>query len=104
MDLRIGFDSDGTLVDSLIPHAQFCRDVNEQRGLGLILPDVNDRDAWRRLSVAPMDNFLAKVGFPKELVPEITQFYEDTFSRNYPQAMFPGAADLVRDLKEKYPV
>ena len=48
------FDADGTLLNSLPAHVEFCRTLNDERGLGLALPLSSDLVASRKITGAPM--------------------------------------------------
>jgi hypothetical protein len=44
------FDADGTLLDSLPPHIDFCHEMNKQFGTKLELPSTTDLAGCRSLS------------------------------------------------------
>ena len=67
------FDVDGTLTDSLRTHALFCNDMNDQDGLSLSLPEVDDVEGWRERANAPMSNFFESCGFKDEHIYNITK-------------------------------
>ena len=94
----IVFDVDGVLVDSLEPHVQFCRDMNEKFKIGLKLPKPGD---GKRIAATPMDNFLRRAGFPEAIIPEIMNIYTKTFSKKYFPKPFPGVPELLVALKKE---
>ncbi|MBW2987441.1 HAD family hydrolase [Candidatus Woesearchaeota archaeon] len=86
------FDVDGVLIDSLGPHVDFCRDMNERFNVGLTVPLPED---GKQIAGNPMDNFLRNAGFPEELISEIMGIYEREFGTNYPVRPFPAAHNML---------
>jgi phosphoglycolate phosphatase len=99
MKSAILFDADGTLVDSLPPHVDFCHAMNVKHGCGLSLPPSSDVARCRCLSAAPMNNFLLKAGFAEALIPTLVEDYEANFARGFPVAPFQGIRELLAALK-----
>lgn len=99
----IFFDADGTLTDSLAPHVQFCRDLNDKLSLGLNLPNPHDLEACRKIAGTPMSNFLLNAGFPKDQIPELINIYKQTFSKNpdYATHCFPGIPEMIAELHKR---
>lgn len=98
------FDADGTLIDSLPPHIDFCHQMNAEFdvGLGASLPARNDIRACRTVTAAPMDNFFRRAGFPENLVPCLVEAYEARFAAECPVGPFEGIGDMLRRLTEEY--
>lgn len=92
------FDADGTLLDSLPPHVQFVRTMNEELGLGLPLPDPSDVVACRKITAAPMGNFFRAAGFPESTIERCVQAYETRFANECPVAPFAGVDSLLERL------
>jgi HAD superfamily hydrolase (TIGR01549 family) len=86
------FDVDGVLIDSLEPHVQFCRDMNERFGVGLTVPLPGQ---GKEIAGNPMDNFLRNAGFPEELIAEIMGIYGKEFGKNYPVKPFPATHNML---------
>lgn len=92
------FDVDGTLADSLPPHVDFCRTMNEELDAGLQLPEASDLDACRALAAAPMDNFLRRAGFAEREVEIAVQRYERSFAEEFPVRLFKGVPEMLQQL------
>jgi phosphoglycolate phosphatase len=102
--LAVIFDADGTLLDSLPPHVEFCRAMAAQQGdrcaaVLAALPEAGDLAGCRALSAAPMDNFLRKAGFAEELVPPLVAEYEASFADGFPVAPFRGTGAVLAALR-----
>jgi len=92
------FDADGTLLDSLPPHVDFCHAMNAKLGLGL--DSLPDRNSGRGIAAAPMDAFLRKAGFPEDSIEECVAQYESSFRVEHPVKTFEGTEDLIASLRE----
>ena len=92
------FDADGTLLDSLPPHVDFCHMLNAELGLGLELPRRDDVDACRKIAAAPMSSFFRAAGFPEAVLAESVAAYEQRFAVECPVAPFAGVDTLLSRL------
>lgn len=97
------FDADGTLLDSLTAHGQFCRDMNERFKCRLVLPDLQDLNGWRAVVGSPMKRFMQNAGFSYEMLEELVRVYETEFSKDprYKVKAFSGIYTLLRKLKNR---
>ncbi len=95
------FDCDGTLSESLPPHVEFCRRMNEKLDLGLTLPSSDDLDGCRSIAAAPMSAFLEKAGFPAASIARCVTEYEDNFARDHPVQPYAGIAAMLHRLRER---
>ena len=95
------FDADGTLLDSLPPHIDFLRTLNDELGTGLELPQRGDVDACRRIAAAPMANFFREAGFPDSAIEHLVANYESRFARECPVFPFPGVEQLIGQLTDE---
>ena len=92
------FDADGTLLDSLGPHIDFCRDAAGEE-LRERIPPSNHLAACRALTGAPMQQFLMNVGFPTERLESLVRLYEETFSTRFSVLPFDGIRELILTLR-----
>ena len=92
------FDADGTLLDSLPPHINFCHTLNKELGLRLSLPLADDVDACRQIAAAPMEAFFRAAGFPEAVIAESVAAYEQRFAVECPVAPFVGVDALLSRL------
>ena len=97
------FDADGTLLDSLPPHVDFCHAMNAELGLGLTLPARTDVTACRQIASAPMDNFFRSAGFPEATIACCVEAYETRFAAECPVVPFAGIDDLIALLAQSVP-
>ena len=93
------FDADGTLLDSLPPHIDFCHKMNEELGLGLTLPDRNDISACRSVAAAPMTAFFEQASFPSDVITHCVMAYESRFSNECEVLPFTGVDELLAGLR-----
>ena len=96
------FDVDGVLLDSLPQHLRFCEDMAQELGLDLRVPDVRGFRELARTGkqMAPMEDLLRSVGFPKLAAARAVEVYERTFADEYAVCSFPGtrlATGLLRE-------
>lgn len=94
------FDADGTLLDSLPPHVDFCHNMNRELGLGLTLPDRSDVAACRLIAAAPMDNFFRAAGFPEKAIAGCVEAYSRRFAVENPVRPFEGVEQLLCAISE----
>lgn len=92
------FDADGTLLNSLPPHVAFCRMLNDERELGLQLPEPTDVAGCRRIAAAPMANFFRAAGFPEATIQQCVVEYESRFATECPVVPFAGVDALLARL------
>ena len=92
------FDADGTLLDSLPPHVDFCHMMNAELGLKLSLPDRTDVASCRRIAAAPMANFFRAAGFPEDVIDGCVEAYEARFATECKVAPFAGVQSLLSRL------
>lgn len=95
------FDADGTLLDSLPPHIDFCHTMNEELNLGLMLPARTQVANCRSVAAAPMANFFRSAGFPESSIAQCVAAYEARFSSECPVLPFAGIDHLLHRLTEE---
>ena len=95
------FDADGTLLNSLPAHVDFCRTLNDERGLGLALPLSSDLVASRKITGAPMAQFFLNAGFPDDVVPACVAEYEARFAAECPVLPYDGVDTLLRRVRDE---
>ena len=95
------FDADGTLLNSLPAHVEFCRTLNDERGLGLALPLSSDLVASRKITGAPMAQFFLNAGFPDDVVPACVAEYEARFAAECPVVPYDGVDTLLRRVRDE---
>jgi phosphoglycolate phosphatase len=96
------FDVDGVLLDSLLPHLKICQDKNQEYGLGLKIPTV---DEFRKIvhsgvKISPMKYFFEAVGFLPEYADKATLQYNEIFMCDYAPKPFTGVGDMLSRLSE----
>ena len=95
------FDADGTLLNSLPAHVEFCRTLNDERALGLALPASSDLAASRKITGAPMAQFFLNAGFPDDVVPACVAEYEARFAAECPVVPYDGVDTLLRRVRDE---
>eukprot|EP00750_Incisomonas_marina_P000139 INCI10144.1.p1 GENE.INCI10144.1~~INCI10144.1.p1 ORF type:complete len:441 (+),score=91.75 INCI10144.1:174-1496(+) len=95
------FDADGTLLDSLPPHVDFCHAMNEKYCSGNL--NIPPRTEGRRVHASPMDNFLRRAGFEESLIPTLVEEYEAKFGAEHPVIPFPLAHTMIQALRAAAP-
>lgn len=95
------FDADGTLIDSLPPHIDFCHKMNSELSLGLSLPDRSDVASCRKIAAAPMANFYRESGFPEGVIDQCVEAYEARFATECKVMPFAGVDGLLARLSSR---
>jgi len=96
----IGWDWDGTVVDSVRPQINFNLEMARKFGIEDKFPPASDIDAWRASSASNLKEFLESSPFPKETHAEIMHSYENVFSKNLYKdiSFYPGVFELMTKL------
>ena len=98
------FDADGTLIDSLAPHVEFCRSLAARHPeLGVVIPPATELTECRALAAAPMARFLERAGFgaaDSPFVAALVAEYDANFGTDFPTPPFAGIASLLATLGE----
>ena len=95
------FDADGTLLNSLPAHVEFCRTLNDERALGLACPP---RPTSRRRAKSPARrwrNSSCNAGFPDDVVPACVAEYEARFAAECPVVPYDGVDTLLRRVRDE---
>lgn len=93
------FDFDGVLADTLTDMLRFAGEACAELGYPC-LPTAGDLDALETMS---FDHYGRQLGLPEKKVKEFTQLCLERFNaRAEPPAIFPGMAEVLRELSGSY--
>ena len=95
------FDFDGTLADSLSLEEQYYLPALHRRGIHIFETMEDLKDACR----LNYYDFCAEKGISEEILEEILAGFQATLKKNHiVEPLFPGVAEMLKDLMEKHTV
>ncbi len=97
------FDVDGVLLNSLGAHLRICRDLGQEYGLQLNVPDEEGlrRMARSGIKISPQRSFFLAVGFPEPYAECAEAHYRSYFSRDYAPQVYPGTHQMIAALSAR---
>ena len=101
-DLTV-FDSDGTLVDSLVAHVRWINDMNSLYDFGQPTISENNISEARKIMRPRLRDTVKSCGFPDEMMEELVTHYNEHFGHDdrYLQHPFPGIKPMLKYLHKK---